>query len=158
VAHGDHSKRLSSLAERQDRHGRVFAESGPRGDSDSPLARHELELLDDVLREAERSTGLRFAAFIGALGEDTRAGAEALMGSLGPEASVAALVAVSPAQRVVEVVTGPEASRRISERAARLAVLSVVSSCSLGEVSTGVVNGVRILADQAGRLPERTTW
>jgi hypothetical protein len=74
------------------------------------------------------------------------------------DSPVTVLLAVSPAQRVVEVVTGSEASRRISERAARLAVLSVVSSCGLGEVATGVTNGVRILADQAGTLPERSTW
>jgi hypothetical protein len=122
------------------------------------MSRRELELLDDVLHEAERSTGLRFAAYIGSLGTDTRAAAESVIASLGAEAPVAALVAVSPAQRVVEVVTGPEAARRISERAARLAVLSVVSSCALGEVSDGIVNGIRILADQAGTLPERTTW
>lgn len=151
-------KRSEALAERVDRHGRMFAESGPKGDADSPLSRPDLELLDDVILEAERATGLRFAAYIGALGNDTRAGAESLLLSLEHEAPMAVLLAVSPAQRVVEVVTGSEASRRISERSARLAVLSVVSSCGLGEVGTGVVNGLRILADQAGTLPERSTW
>ena len=159
MAHGEvHQQRAASLAERTDRHGKEFATVGPVGDSDSPLTRTELELLDDVLIEAERVTGLRFAAYVGSLGNDTRAGAESLLRSLDHEASMAVLLAVSPAQRVVEVVTGSEASRRISERAARLAVLSVVSSCGLGEVATGVTNGVRILADQAGTLPERSTW
>jgi hypothetical protein len=150
--------RAAALAVRQDMHGRRYAVSGPQGDADAPLTRPELELLDDVLTEAERITGLRFAAYIGSLGSDTRSGAEGLLTSLGAEAALTALIAVSPGQRVVEVVTGAEASRRISDRAAKLAVLSVVSSCGLGEISTGVVNGIRILADQAGTLPERSTW
>lgn len=139
-------------------HQRMFAESGPKGDSDSPLERSDLELLDDVLLEAERVTGLRFTAYIGFLGSDTRATAEAMLRSLGAEAPVAVLLAVSPAQQVVEVVTGGEAARRISDRAARLAVLSVSSACGVGEIANGLVNGLRILADQAGTLPERSTW
>ena len=54
--------------------------------------------------------------------------------------------------------TGPEAARRVSDRAARLAVLSVVSSCTDGDVAGALVTGIRILADQAGTLPERSTW
>jgi hypothetical protein len=159
VARGEVAKPGSRpLAERQEKHGRAFADSGPLGDSDSPLSRSDLELLDDVLLEAERVTGLRFTAYIGNLGDDTRATAESLLHSLGHESPVAVLLAVSPGQRVVEVVTGGEAARRISDRAARLAVLSVSSACGLGEVANGLVNGLRILADQAGTLPERTTW
>ena len=43
-------------------------------------------------------------------------------------------------------------------RAARLAVLGVVSACTDGDVGGALVTGVRILADQAGTLPERSTW
>lgn len=159
MAHGDlASKRAVSLANRVERHQRAFAESGPKGDTHSPLTRTELELLDDVILEAERVTGLRFSAYIGSLGEDTRAGAESLLGKLGDAAPAGVVLAVSPAQQVVEVVTGGYASLRISDRAARLAVMSTVSSCSKGEFGEGIVNGLRILADQAGTLPDRTTW
>ncbi len=132
--------------------------SGPIGEADSPLSRSDLELLDDVLIEAERVTGLRFTAYVGNLGSDTRGTAESLLTGLGDEAPVAVLLAISPGQRVVEVVTGGEASRRISERAARLAVLSVVASAGDGDITGSLVNGLRILADQAGTLPERTNW
>ena len=71
---------------------------------------------------------------------------------------MAVLLAVSPGQRVVEVVTGSEAARRISDRAARLAVLSVVAACADGDLSGALVNGIRTLADQAGTLPDRSTW
>ena len=158
MAHGEVATRSAELEARQSRHGAGYADSGPKGDSDSPLSRSDLELLDDVLIEAERVTGLRFTAYIGDLGSDTRATAESLLTSLGHEAPMAVLLAVSPGQRVVEVVTGGEAARRITDRAARLAVLSVTSACGLGEIANGLVNGLRILADQAGTLPDRSNW
>jgi hypothetical protein len=131
---------------------------GPTGSEDHPLTTGQLELLDDVIREAERFTGLRFSAYLGDLGGNTAASAESLLEGLGPDAPYAVLLAVSPGQRVVEVVTGPEAARRVSDRAARLAVLGVVSACTDGDIGGALVTGVRILADQAGTLPERSTW
>jgi len=132
--------------------------AGPTGSGDHPLTTSQLELLDDVIREAERFTGLRFSAYLGDLGSNTAASAESLLDGLGPDAPCAVLLAVSPGQRVVEVVTGPEAGRRVSDRAARRAVLGVVSSCTDGDVAGALVTGIRILADQAGTLPERSTW
>ncbi|ACV78217.1 hypothetical protein Namu_1827 [Nakamurella multipartita DSM 44233] len=131
---------------------------GPTGGDDQPLTTTQLELLDDVIREAERVTGLRFSAYLGDLGANTAASAESLLDGLGADAPYAVLLAVSPGQRVVEVVTGPEAARRVSDRAARLAVLGVVSSCTDGDIGGALITGIRILADQAGTLPERSTW
>jgi len=131
---------------------------GPHGEAEQPLTTTQLELLDDVLREAERFTGLRFSAYLGDLGNNTAASAESLLAGLGADAPAAVLLAVSPGQRVVEVVTGGEAARRVSDRAARLAVLAVVSSCTDGDIAGALVTGIRILADQAGTLPERSTW
>jgi hypothetical protein len=131
---------------------------GPTGGEDHPLTTGQLELLDDVIREAERFTGLRFSVYLGDLGANTAASAESLLDGLGPDAPYAVLLAVSPGQRVVEVVTGPEAARRVSDRAARLAVLGVVSACTDGDIGGALVTGVRILADQAGTLPDRSTW
>ena len=132
---------------------------GPVGDSTpQPLTNRQLEFLDDVITEAERFTGLRFSAYLGDLGQDTRLGAEALHAGLGTDAPMAVLLAVSPGQRVVEVITGSEAARRISDRAARLAVLSVVAACADGDLSGALINGIRTLADQAGTLPTRSSW
>jgi hypothetical protein len=133
-------------------------EVGPAGEAEQPLTTTQLELLDDVLREAERFTGLRFSAYLGDLGSNTGASAESLLAGLGADAPAAVLLAVSPGQRVVEVVTGGEAARRVTDRAARLAVLAVVSSCTDGDIAGALVTGIRILADQAGTLPERSTW
>ncbi len=158
MAHGELAAYTAALEARQQRHGRDFAHSGPLGDVDSPLTRNELELLDDVLIEAERATGLRFTAFVGDLGSDTRAAAESLLASLDAMAPVSVLLAISPGQRVVEVVTGGEAARRISDRGARLAVMAVTAACGVGDVAGALVNGIKILADQAGTLPERSNW
>ena len=61
------------------------------------------------------------------------------------------LIAVSPGQRVVEVVTGASAARRLPDRACALAVLSMTSSFASGDLVGGLVNGLRQLSDQAGR-------
>jgi len=132
---------------------------GPVGDAiPHPLTFSQLEQLDEVIVEAERFTGLRFAIYLGDLGPDTRAGAEAVHAGLGADGPMAVLLALSPGQRVVEVVTGYEAAQRISDRAARLAVLSVVASCTDGDLMGALVNGVRTLADQAGSIPPAKTW
>jgi hypothetical protein len=60
------------------------------------------------------------------------------------------LIAVSPGQRVVEVVTGAAAARRIPDRACALAVLSMTGSFAAGDLVGGIVNGLRQLSDQAG--------
>ena len=117
-----------------------------------------LQGLDEMIAEAEQASGLRFAAYLGDLGADTRAGAEDLLHSFGADAPYTVLVAISPGQRVVEVVTGTEAALRISDRGARVAVLSVVASCTDGDLAGALGNAIRILADQAGSVPERRGW
>lgn len=132
--------------------------SGPTGFAHLPLDNVQLETLDEVIGNAERVTGLRFSAFLGDLGEDSRATAVNLLAGLGSDAPHAVVLAISPAQRIVEVVTGSVAALRITDRAARLAVLNVVSSATNGDLMGALTNGLRTLADQAGTLPDRTRW
>lgn len=134
------------------------APTGPAGYADLPFDNKQLSLLDEVIEGAERVTGLRFSAYLGDLGDDSRATALVLLTGLGADAPNGVLLALSPGQRVVEVVTGPVAAMRISDRAARLAVLNVVSSATNGDLQGALVNGIRTLADQAGTLPDRTSW
>ena len=63
------------------------------------------------------------------------------------------VLAISPGQRVVEIVTGTEAALRVSDRAARLAVLSVLAAAESGDIPRALENGLRVLADQAGSVP-----
>ena len=66
------------------------------------------------------------------------------------DAGEAVLVAVSPEQRVVEVLTGPDARLRLPDRGAKLAVMSMVASFKEGDLFGGLLSGLRMLADQAG--------
>lgn len=119
---------------------------------DSIFTYRELLRLDEALTMSSRETGLRFTLYIGDLGAQTRARAEELFdrsGSFGdlPES---VLIAVSPGQRVVEVVTGAAAARRLPDRACALAVLSMTNAFASGDLVGGIVNGLRQLSDQAG--------
>jgi uncharacterized membrane protein YgcG len=111
---------------------------------------HELARLDEALTMSSRETGLRFTVYIGDLGTRTRAEAEDMHARSGANPSDSVLIAVSPGQKVVEVVTGAGASRRLPDRACALAVLSMTTSFAAGDLVGGIVNGLRQLSDQAG--------
>jgi hypothetical protein len=50
---------------------------------------------------------------------------------------------------VVEVVTGPQARRRLPDRGCKVAVLSMVASFEQDDLAGGLINGLRLLAEQA---------
>ena len=110
----------------------------------------ELARLDEALTMSSRETGLRFTLYLGDLGTPTRVRAEELHARSGANPAESVLIAVSPGQRVVEVVTGAAAARRLPDRACALAVLSMTGSFAAGDLVGGIVNGLRQLSDQAG--------
>jgi hypothetical protein len=110
----------------------------------------ELARLDEALTMASRETGLRFTLYVGDLGKRTRIRAEELFTQSGGDLTESVLIAVSPGQRVVEVVTGAAAARRIPDRACALAVLSMTNTFASSDLVGGIVNGLRQLSDQAG--------
>jgi uncharacterized membrane protein YgcG len=88
--------------------------------------------------------------YVGDLDEPVRAHAEKLHGQLAdPDRSV--LVAVSPNQRVLEIVTGAGARRRLPDRDCKLAALSMAAAFSGGDLAGGIVSGLAQLADHAGK-------
>ncbi len=113
-----------------------------------PFSTSQLAALDDALARASRSVSLIFSVYLGDLGDDTRARAEELHDSMGDWADHAVLVAVSPGQRVVEVVTGGKAYHRLPDRGCKLAVESMVSSFKAGDLAGGLLSGLRVLVDQ----------
>jgi hypothetical protein len=136
--------------------GRVsIARRAVPGKPRAPFSTGQLVRLDEALTLATRTTGLEFSIYLGDLGEDTRATAESLHAATGEQASIAVLIAVSPGQRVVEVVTGEESHRRLPDRGCKLAVMSMVASFKEGDLFGGVVGGLRMLTDQAGSSPRR---
>ena len=113
----------------------------------------QLSRLDEALTLSSRETGLDFSVYLGELGEDSREAAEALHESIGQAASRSVLIAVSPGERVVEVVTGADAHHRLPDRGAKLAVMSMVASFKEGDLVGGLVSGLRMMTDQAGPVP-----
>lgn len=117
---------------------------------DGPFNTRQLLRLDEALRLADRGTGLTFSVYVGELDEPVRGHAEKLHGQLAdPDHSV--LIAVSPNQRLLEIVTGAEARRRVPDRAAKLAALSMAASFGGGDLAGGLVSGLAQLVDQAGK-------
>jgi hypothetical protein len=100
---------------------------------------------------ASTETGLHFSVYIGAVDGEWRDGAERLHAALGPRAPVGVLVVVSPGDRQLEVLTGKESARRLSDRACTLAALSMTTSFTGGDIAGGIVTGLRMLAESAGR-------
>jgi hypothetical protein len=117
---------------------------------DGPFTTPQLLRLDEALRLADESTGLTFSVYVGELDEPVRGHAEKLHGQLeDPDRSV--LLAVSPNQRVLEIVTGAVARRRIPDRSAKLAALSMAAAFGGGDLAGGTVSGLAQLAGQAGK-------
>jgi hypothetical protein len=131
--------------------GEVDNRPGGRPDVlDGPFTTRQLLRLDEALRLADESTGLIFSVYVGDLDEPVRGHAEKLHAQLA-EPARAVLVAVSPNQRLLEVVTGAEARKRLPDRSAKLAALSMAAAFSGGDLAGGLVSGLAQLADQAGR-------
>jgi hypothetical protein len=118
--------------------------------ADGPFTTRQLLRLDEALRIADAQTGLTFSVYIGELEVPTREHAEKLHKQI-EGADRAVLIAVSPNQRRLEIVTGNEARKRISDRDAKLAGLSMAASFAGGDLAGGVVSGIDQLASHAGR-------
>ena len=122
---------------------------GPQGHpaTDGPFTAHQLSRLDEALTLSSRETGLTFSLYVGEFKPPARAHAEALFERL---SDYSVLVAVSPGQRLLHIVTGPESAKRLPNRACALAALAMRASFTNGDLVGGIVTGLRMLADSAG--------
>ena len=120
---------------------------GPGRAADHP----PLLRVDEALRLADASTGLTFSVYIGDLERaDPRARRAAARRSW-PTRPHSVLIAVSPNQRLLEIVTGADARRRILDRDCKLAALSMAAAFGGGDLGGGIVAGLAQLAEHAGR-------
>ncbi|MBO3739844.1 DUF5130 family protein [Actinoplanes flavus] len=117
--------------------------------AEGPFSTRQLLRLDEALRVADQVTGLNFSIYLGDLGEPLRDAAEELhRQTRDPQRAV--LIAVSPNQRKLEIVTGADARKRISDRDAKLAGLSMAASFAGGDLANGLLIGIDQLATHAG--------
>ncbi len=114
------------------------------------LSSSQVEEISRISDRAEADSGLHFSVFVGPFDGDARSYAGRLHAALGPVAARTVLIAVSPPQRRLEIVTGHESARRVNDRACALAAMSMRAAFSSGDVAGGLLNGLRMLADAAG--------
>ena len=112
------SGELASVNKRQE------LQAGPQGQlgGDGPFTTTQLTRLDEALTLSSRETGLIFSVYVGDFRTPTRAHAEALFERLDDRA---VLVAVSPGQRALHIVTGPASAKRLPNRSCALAALAM---------------------------------
>jgi hypothetical protein len=130
----------------------VAPQVGPRDPSTlhGPFTPSQLTRIDEALTLGSRETGLLFSLYVGVISEPTRTGAEKLAAGLGDASSGAVLLAVSPGQRVLHIVTTGAAVNRLPNRVCALAALGMRAAFTGGDLTAGVINGLRMLADAAG--------
>jgi uncharacterized membrane protein YgcG len=119
--------------------------------SGEPFTHEQQRDIERVIELANAETGLVFSVFVGEVEGDIRDAAEAKHAQFGAQATNTVLIVVSPGDRLLEIVTGEAAARRLTDRACALAALSMTTSFTGGDLSGGVVTGVRMLAEAAGR-------
>jgi hypothetical protein len=101
--------------------------------------------LDQAIRAAEQVSRCEFSVFVGAAEGEPRAFAERLHAALStPGRSV--LVMVDPAAHLIEVVTGAEVRRVLSDREVAFAVLEMETEFAGGELLRGLRRGIAMLA------------
>jgi uncharacterized membrane protein YgcG len=101
--------------------------------------------------QAGQESGLHYSVYVGPVEGDIRDHAERLHAALGARAAAGVLLLVAPGDRQLEIVTGKESSRRLSDRSCALAALSMTTAFSGGDLVGGIVTGVRMLSESAGR-------
>ncbi|QSB17146.1 DUF5130 family protein [Natronosporangium hydrolyticum] len=139
----------AAVGEQADRPGRASEQRWPdRQALEGPFSTRQLLRLDEALRTADDSTGLTFSVYVGELTESPREHAEELHRRLS-EPAESVLVAVSPNERVLEIVTGARARHRLPDRDCKLAAMSMAAAFGGGDLAGGIVAGLAQLAQRA---------
>ena len=115
----------------------------------SSAERHEI---DRCIRAAEQASRYEFSVYVGRAEGEAADFARRLHASLvAPPRSI--LILVDPVARVIEVVTGVEVRRNLTDREVELAVLQMQSAFAAEDLVGGLKRGISMLADHA-RAPE----
>ena len=117
----------------------------PAGDAFSSAQQAEI---DRAIRGAETTSRFEFSVYVGPCDGESRPFAQRLHASLSsPARSV--LVLVDPAARLLEIVTGVDVRRVLTDDAVRLAAAEMQSCFAAGDLVGGITHGVSQLAGSA---------
>jgi hypothetical protein len=106
--------------------------------------------LDEALKWGTRASKARFAVYIGNLGSNPTDAAGKALGRV-PTPDDALLLAVSPNQRIIEVVYGANLRGRGAEQAATLGVAAAKSGFAEGNLIDGLVSAIRVMSAAIAR-------
>jgi uncharacterized membrane protein YgcG len=107
--------------------------------------------LDRVIRRAEQTSRFEFSVYIGQIeGDDSRAFATQLHNRLvAPSRSV--MFVIDPVRRIIEVVTGGDVRRVVTDAQVELAVAAMTDDLAAGQYAKGLERAIDQLAQQAHR-------
>ena len=121
----------------------------PGGDGFTPSQKASI---DKAIRDAETTCRFEFSVYVGRAAGEPRAYATRLLASLvKPDCSVQILV--DPVARALEVVTGSEVRRNLTDDEVNLAVAQMRSELADGNLVEGLVRGINQLASYARKPP-----
>jgi uncharacterized membrane protein YgcG len=119
----------------------------PAGESFTPA---ETDRLKRAVHNAEKVSGLTFSLYVGVSEEDSLAYAERLHSALAdPARSV--LIMCDPGFRALEIVTGREARRILTDVDCGLAAATMQVSFAAGALVEGLAAGIQQLGEAAHR-------
>ena len=108
--------------------------------------------IDKAIRDAETTCRYEFSVFVGRAEGEPRAYATRLLGSLvKPDCSVQILV--DPVGRALEVVTGSEVRRSLTDDEVNLVVAQMRNELGEGRLVEALVRGINQLASYARKPP-----
>lgn len=120
----------------------------PVGDA---FSTRQADQIRHAIASARAETGLAFSVYIGPTDGDVRKYALQLHALSGDDGALGVLTLIDPELRRVEIVTGNQACRRLDDRSAALASLSMATSFAGGDLVGGIVNGLRMMTSAAAR-------
>ncbi len=121
----------------------------PAGDAFSSAQQAEI---DRAIRGAETTCRFEFSVYVGPCDGESRPFAQRLHAALvSPGRSI--LVLVDPAARLLEIVTGSDVRRVLTDDAVRLAAAEMQSCFGAGDLVGGITHGLAQLAG-AARTPD----
>lgn len=112
----------------------------------------ERRAIDEAIRRAEQLCRFEFSVFVGSSEGDPRAFATSLHNTLvAPSRSI--LIMVDPVRRALEIVTGGQVRRQLTDREVDLAALQMRTDFAAGDLVGGLQRGIHMLAEH-GRAPQ----
>ncbi|AEF39522.1 hypothetical protein AS9A_1070 [Hoyosella subflava DQS3-9A1] len=113
-----------------------------------PFDKDDLIRLDDALTFGTRTTGVKFTIYLGELGDNANDRAFDLLDSL-DDPDHSALIAVSPGERKIEVVSGAAVVGKVGDRICQLGVTAAVPAFREGKLIDGLVAAVKVMSAAA---------